>query len=79
MLGGTMSAATQMNPHKIASQDQPSVLVVGAGLIGSSVAMQLAKKGCPVTVLEASAQPAAGAQKGCMLHSRSFPIVHTLW
>jgi len=68
MLGGTMSAATQTASQSIPRVDKPSVLVIGAGLIGSSVAMQLAKKGCPVTVLEASAQPAAGAQAGCVLH-----------
>lgn len=60
MLAGTMSAAAQA-PQQLARTEKPSVLVVGAGLIGSSVAMHLAKKGCPVTVLESSAQPAAGA------------------
>jgi len=72
MLGGTMGAATQTASQTIPRVDKPSVLVIGAGLIGSSVAMQLAKKGCPVTVLEASAQPAAGAQTSFDLHSESI-------
>lgn len=58
MLGGTLGAATQ-SPLQSMSQDKPRVLVVGAGLIGSSVAMHLAKKGCPVQILEA-AKPASG-------------------
>ncbi|KAL0021768.1 hypothetical protein WJX79_006996 [Trebouxia sp. C0005] len=56
-----MSAATQTASQSVPRVDKPSVLVVGAGLIGSSIAMQLAKKGCLVTIVEASAQPAAGA------------------
>lgn len=67
-----MGAATQTASQTIPRVDKPSVLVIGAGLIGSSVAMQLAKKGCPVTVLEASAQPAAGAQTSFDLHSESI-------
>jgi len=67
-----MGAATQSASQTIPRVDKPSVLVIGAGLIGSSVAMQLAKKGCPVTVLEASAQPAAGAQTSFDLHSDSI-------
>ena len=58
MLGGTLGAVTQASPQNI-QQDKPSVIVVGAGLIGSSVAMHLAKKGCHVQVLEAS-KPASG-------------------
>ena len=53
MLGGTLGAATQALPQNM-QKDKPSVLVVGAGLVGSSVAMHLAKKGCYVQVLEAT-------------------------
>jgi tRNA 5-methylaminomethyl-2-thiouridine biosynthesis bifunctional protein len=38
-----------------------SCLVIGAGLAGASVAASLARRGCQVTVLDAAAQPAAGA------------------
>lgn len=58
MLGGTLGAATQASPQNM-QNDKPSVLVVGAGLIGASVAMHLAKKGCHVQVLEAN-KPASG-------------------
>lgn len=71
MLVGTMSAAAQSTPQSSPRVDKPSVLVIGAGLIGSSVAMQIAKNECSVTFLEASAGPAAGDQAGCMLHNLS--------
>lgn len=58
MLGGTLGAATQASTQNM-QQDKLSVVVVGAGLIGSSVAVHLAKKGCRVQVLEAS-KPASG-------------------
>lgn len=61
MLGGTLGAATQASPQNM-QKDKPSVLVVGAGLIGSSVAMHLAKKGCVVRVVEATS-PASGMSK----------------
>lgn len=38
-----------------------NVLVVGAGIIGSSISRQLASRGVKVTVLEAAPAPAAGA------------------
>lgn len=61
MLGGTLTAGTQTAHHTnlTGGKSKPSVLVVGAGLIGSSVAMHLARQGCKVTVVEAS-QPASG-------------------
>jgi tRNA 5-methylaminomethyl-2-thiouridine biosynthesis bifunctional protein len=40
---------------------QQRVLVVGGGLSGSAVAYSLAQRGCAVEVLDADAQPAAGA------------------
>ena len=61
MLSGTLTAGAQAaHQPKVTSKQLPNVLVVGAGLIGSSVAMHLAKSGCKVTVVEAS-QPASGA------------------
>lgn len=63
MLGGTLGGVTQASPQNM-QQDKPSVLVVGAGLIGSSVAMHLAKKGCHVQVLEAI-KPASGMANLC--------------
>lgn len=61
MLGGTLTAGAQAAHQTNAKSGthKPSVVVVGAGLIGSSVAMHLAKHGCKVTVVEAS-QPASG-------------------
>ena len=41
--------------------DMPHVAVIGAGIIGSSIAANLAQKGCKVTVLEAGPRPAEGA------------------
>ncbi len=38
-----------------------SCLVIGAGLAGAAVAASLARRGCQVTVLDAAADPAAGA------------------
>ena len=65
MLSGTMTAATQNGVHAAPRSGKPSVLVVGAGLIGSSVALHLSQKGCPVAVLEAAGQPAAGQHAIC--------------
>ncbi|KAK9824712.1 hypothetical protein WJX74_000161 [Apatococcus lobatus] len=45
-----------------AHQSSPlRVAVVGAGLLGSSAAWQLAKRGCEVVVIEAAKRPAEGA------------------
>lgn len=61
MLGGTLTAGAQSAHQAIpsAGTHKPNVLVVGAGLIGSSIAMHLARQGCKVTVVEA-AQPGSG-------------------
>ena len=42
---------------------RPSVIVAGAGIIGASIAFNLARKGYPVTLLDRTA-PAAGASFG---------------
>ncbi|KAA6422017.1 MAG: hypothetical protein FRX49_08035 [Trebouxia sp. A1-2] len=68
-----MSAATQTASQGVPRVDKPSVLVVGAGLIGSSIAMQLAKKGCLVTIVEASAQPAADLNMHSMKLWAQYP------
>jgi glycine/D-amino acid oxidase-like deaminating enzyme len=39
----------------------PKVVVIGAGIIGSSIAVNLAQRDCKVTVLEAAQRPAEGA------------------
>ena len=39
----------------------PHVAVIGAGIIGSSIAATLAQKGCKVTIIEAAPRPAEGA------------------
>ena len=61
MLGGTLTAGTQTTHQSNINGDKskPNCLVVGAGLIGSSIAMHLARQGYKVTVVEAS-QPASG-------------------
>ena len=46
---------------------RPSVLVVGAGIIGSAVADRLQAAGCPVTLFEADL-PAGGATAAAMGH-----------
>lgn len=46
------------------------VAVVGAGLLGSSTAWQLAKRGYEVTVIEAAKRPAEGA--AFVLHARGW-------
>ncbi len=50
-------------PRPVRALPQPpaTAVVVGAGLAGSAVAASLAARGCAVTVLDAGAQPAAGA------------------
>jgi glycine/D-amino acid oxidase-like deaminating enzyme len=49
------------------SSSSPSVIVVGAGVVGSACAEALAEAGCRVTVLE-SAFPGAGATGAAMGH-----------
>ena len=39
----------------------PAVVVVGAGVVGASVAYHLARAGAPVTLIDRAAAPAAGA------------------
>ena len=39
----------------------PNIVVIGAGILGSSIAANLAQKDCRVTVLEAAQRPAEGA------------------
>ena len=57
-----------------AAADAP-VLVIGAGLAGAAVAENLALRGHPVTVLEATAGPAAGASAvpAALLHPHLSP------
>lgn len=43
----------------MSAEPERSVLVVGAGIVGASIALQLSRQGCSVTVLEADAQPAS--------------------
>ena len=61
MLGGTLSGVAHAAQRPLQSSDarNPSVIVVGAGLVGSSIAIHMARKSCTVTVLEA-AHPASG-------------------
>jgi glycine/D-amino acid oxidase-like deaminating enzyme len=47
-------------PHVVAQTRTPRVVVAGAGIIGASIAYQLAKRGAAVTVVE-RATPAMGA------------------
>ncbi len=49
------------NLRRPALHARQRVLVVGGGLSGSAVAYSLAQRGCAVEVLDAGAQPAAGA------------------
>lgn len=39
----------------------PHVAVIGAGIVGSSIAANLAQKGCKVTVVDAAQRPGEGA------------------
>ncbi|MEM6985283.1 MAG: FAD-dependent 5-carboxymethylaminomethyl-2-thiouridine(34) oxidoreductase MnmC [Pseudomonadota bacterium] len=66
-----------------AASDPNHVLVIGAGLAGAAVANALAERGSAVTVLEASATPAAGASgnpraviRPVLARTHKDPIAH---
>lgn len=42
---------------------QPRVAVIGAGILGASVALLLARRGCPVVLIDAAAEPFSGASR----------------
>lgn len=58
MLCGTFAPASGSSPEPT---NDPTVIIIGAGIAGSLLARNLAQRGLPVQVIEAADRPAAGA------------------
>ena len=67
--GLTAVSACALSPPLLARQRALRVIVVGAGIVGASVAMHLAQAGARVTLLEMTG-PAKGAT-GCRQSART--------
>lgn len=68
---GSIAATASVSPLALGQDNNPSVGVVGGGIVGASIAMYLAEAGARVTLFEKSA-PAAGAT------SKSFAWINAL-
>src|SRR4051794_3531921 len=76
-MNGDDSAITATESDTVTSETQPTIVIAGMGPVGMTAALILARKGIPVTVLEAGADLATDS-RASTFHPPSLEILDEL-